>query len=35
MQSLECIIVITGHSNKKRVIISAREIPGGDAGQGL
>ena len=30
-----CIIVIAGHSYKKRVIISAREIPGGDAGQGL
>ena len=29
-----CIIVITGHSYKKRVIVSAREIPGGDASQG-
>ena len=29
-----CIIVITGHSYKKKVIISARETPGGDTGQG-
>ena len=29
-----CIIVIASHSYKKRVIISAREIPGGDASQG-
>ena len=27
-----CIIIIIGHSYKKRVRISAREIPGGDAG---
>ena len=30
-----CIIVIIGHSYIKRVIVSAREIPGGDTGQGL
>ena len=29
-----CIIVIAGHSYKKRVIISAREIPEADTGQG-
>ena len=27
------IIIITGHSYKKRVIVSVGEIPGGDAGQ--
>ena len=29
-----CMIVIIGCTYKKRVIVSAREIPGGDASQG-
>ena len=29
-----CVIVIVGHGCKERVIISTRQIPGGDAGQG-
>ena len=29
-----CVIVIAGHGYKKRVIVSAKQTPGGDAGQG-
>ena len=29
-----CLIVIAGHGYKKRVIISVRQIPGGDTSQG-
>ena len=29
-----CVIVIPGHGYKKKEIISARQIPGGVAGQG-